>query len=455
MLAFVGVSACTFDARTDRSTPGPGTAGAAPVGPSGAPDTRTLFTRRLERASFGVTPELLAAVDAAGGLEGWIDDQLRLASSIPRSTDGLPGDPLFAAVESRLPPVPARRFESNEERARAVQLSRQTLTGRTVLAAAYAPDQLRQRVVDVLVDLLHVSSGEQPTVFSVCDYEAVLRAGAFGRYADLLVATARHPAMLSYLDQATSRADRGRVPNENYAREVMELHTVGVTGGYDEQDVAELAHVLSGWSLDSTTSTFAFRPAWHDLGSFAAGGDILGWRPTSGQSGEAAGVAVLEHLARHDATARRVAHLFARRLVAEDIGEDHPLVAEAAAAYREHDTALGPMVRTLLVSEHFGDAATMLLRRPIDLVAHTLRTRGARPDPAGIESTVELLYGLLHVMGHVPADWPAPNGFPISSAAWANAGAMIGRWNSLITLASVEAGAVPVADLCLPAHQLY
>lgn len=468
-VALVGLSACSDEGARARSAPtAPSTTtGAAPT--TVATTTTTIdpalvLERRLERATFGVTPALRAEVDAAGGFEPWLDAQLR-----PDELAAPDGAWRLRAVDARMPELGDLRFDTTEEQRVASRLAVQTITGRTLLGAAWGPDQLRQRMVDLLADLLHVTSSEQPELFGVPDYDRVLRAGAFGRFADLLAATARHPAMLVFLDNGTSRADGGRIPNENYARELMELHTVGVDGGYDEADVVELAHVLSGWSVVRATRTYRFRPDWHDLGPLAAAGDVLGWRPTA--PGERAGEEALEHLAHHPATARRLAHQLARRFVSEAIERDHPLVVEAAEVYLGADTALGPVVRHLLLSDHFAGAATLMVRRPIDLVAHVLRTTGAelRLGEGAIDQTLQSLLGLMRVLGQVPYGWPAPDGYPWSSAAWSNAGAMISRWNGMTTLAAAErfgivvdpavAGAADraalVATLCGPAHQVF
>ncbi len=464
-VALCGVSACSFDRGTTGSDR-VGEATKAQQAATEAVDRTASLMRRLERATFGVTSPLREQVDSPAAFERWLDSQLdgergftdadTLAYS--DAVEALLGDHDFAD----LVPGDAGSAELADMRRRSVQ----TLVGRTVVGAAFGEDQLRQRVVDVLADLLHVSSSQSPEIFLVPDYDEVLREGAFGRFADLLATTARHPAMLVFLDQATSRADGGRTPNENYAREVMELHTVGVDGGYDEQDVVELAHVLTGWSIDRVTRSFTFRAGWHDLGSFATGGDILGWRPDATQTGEQAGAAAIEHLAKHPATARKIAHRFARHFVSESIAVDDDLVVEAAQVYTENDTALGPVVRHLLTSERFDGTATLMLRRPIDLLAHVLRVTGARLDPAEPERTTRGMAGLLHVMGQLPYAWPAPNGYPFGSAAWSNPGAIISRWNAMITLAGSEIALSPdaigaagseelVTLLCGPAHQLH
>ena len=469
-LAVVGASACTGGGSPPRTASGP--TSSTTSRPGGATDLGDLLHRRLERSTFGVTPALLVAVEKAGGFEKWLDGQI----------SGAPGEAtaevtsLLDAVESRLPALTDLRFESKEERRVAGRLSRETITGRTVFGAAFGADQLRGRVVAVLADLLHVSSSSQPELFGICDYDHVLREGAFGRFSDLLVASARHPAMLTFLDQASSRADGGNVPNENYAREVMELHTVGVDGGYDESDVKELAHVLSGWSIERQTRTFVFRNAWHDLGSLATDGDILGWRPDTAQQGEQAGIAVLQHLATRPATAHRLAHRFARSFVSDTVSPGDPLVAEAAEVYLDHDTAIGPLVVHLLTSDRFEETATLMLRPPLDLVAHTLRVAGGVPAPEDLDVTLRSLVGLMYVLGQFPYGWPAPNGYPSGSAAWSGAGAMIGRWNAMVTLGGerdvgpgaarlgmrLDPAAVGASDpaglvsaLCGPEHQVY
>lgn len=387
-------------------------------------DTSTL--RRLERATFGVTPALLDEV-ARMGFPAWVDAQL----SAPNSIETPAG--IAAAVEASIPDVAAARGADPSERLALRPQIANGVAARFVVNAAFAPDQIRQRLVDVFADLLHVSSGQAPAVLALGDYDLLLRRHALGRYSDLLVATAKSAAMLLYLDNASSRADGDNVPNENYARELLELHTVGVDAGYDEADVVEVAHVLSGWTLDPRTGSFRFVSRRHDLGPVAQGGDVLGWQPTT--TGVGAGESLLEHLARHPATGRRVAHLLARRFVGESVTADDPLVDEATALYMANDTAIAPVVGHLLTSDRFDSTATLMARRPTDLVATVLRRGDARIDPAMAGDTTTALTGLLRVMGHLPYEWPSPDGAPTASAAWTNAGAMITRWNALTTFA--------------------
>ena len=195
--ALIGLAACSAERSTSAATRGGASTSVAPAGDS--------LTRRLERSTFGVTPELRAEVDTAGGFESWLDQQL--SDRVPTQDHVTKR---LADVEARLPQITGGRIRSGPERAETTRLCVETITGRTVFGAAFGPDQLRQRVIDVLADLLHVTSSTQPEIFGVCAYDSVLRAGAFGRFSDVLLASARQPAMLAFLDQAASRADGGR-----------------------------------------------------------------------------------------------------------------------------------------------------------------------------------------------------------------------------------------------------
>ena len=394
--------------------------------PAGLPPGLAL----ARRFSFAPTPDLVSG--AAAGVDAFFDAQLD-----PRRSELPATSALVLAIDAEWAAVAtAGSGVEPAERRRAAAAS---AAGRSLALAAWSNLQLRQVVADFFSDHLHVSISEQPSVFFVPNYDAgVIRSGALGRFADLLVASARSAAMLVYLDNATSRADRGRTPNENYARELLELHTVGVSGGYDEADVAEVAHLLSGWSLDTGTRQFTFRPGWHDLGPLADGGDVLGWRPAGG--GVADGESFLHHLARLPATARFLCWKLARRFVADDIVPEDPLVAELAATYLREDTAVGPVLR---LAARRSDRWRVKVRRPLDLVAAALRTAGPVPTFEQFRGALPQLRTSLQALGQVPWQWPAPNGFPEVAAAWSGPGAMIARWNTA-SAAATGFGALPL-----------
>ncbi len=384
------------------------------------------------RFSFGPTPDLVAS--AAGGVDAFVDAQLD-----PRRAEHPATAALVLAIDAEWAAASAATPSDDPAAARARRQAAATAAAsRSVVLSAWSNLQLRQVAADFFADHLHVSIAEQPSVFFVPAYDdRVIRAGALGRFADLLVASARSSAMLVYLDNASSRADRGRVPNENYARDLLELQTVGVSGGYDEADVVEVAHVLSGWSLDPSTREFTFRSAWHDLGP-AESGEILGWRPSG--RGVADGESFLNHLARLPATARFLCWKLARRFVADTIAPDDPLVGELAATYQQEDTAIAPVLRLAARrSERWGPK----VRRPLDLVGAMLRTGGPAPTAEQFRAAAPGLRAALDAMGQVPWQWPAPNGYPESTGAWTGAGAMIARWNAA-TAAGNGFGGLPL-----------
>jgi uncharacterized protein (DUF1800 family) len=383
------------------------------------------------RFSFGPTPDLVAS--AAAGVEAFFDAQVD-----PRRVELAATTALVESIDAQWSDAPQARAD---DPAATMELRRAAATAaamRSVALSAWSNLQLRQVAADFFADHLHVSISEQPTVFFVPSYDAeVIRSGALGRFADLLVASARSSAMLVYLDNVSSRAGRGRVPNENYARELLELHTVGVSGDYDEADVVEVAHVLSGWSLDPTSKAFTFRPTWHDLGPLSAGGDVLGWRPSNG--GVRDGESFLQHLARLPATARFVCWKLARRFVADDIRPEDPLVSDLAETYLREDTAIVPVLRA---AARRSDHWTPKVRRPLELIAASLRMGGPTPTPEQLTAALPQVRVSLDSMGQIPWQWPAPNGYPDSNGAWSGPGAMIARWNTA-TAAGGGFGALP------------
>lgn len=411
----VAAAGCSADRVGDPAARRSGTRPASPPGPPG-----WVLARRF---SFGPTPDL---VELAGrGPDPFLDHQL---------DPGLAEDPAVASLLGAIGSWAGGSAGVGAERSRGADPERRRAAVRSVVAgtlatAAWSSGQVRAVMADFLSDHLHVSIAESPTVFFVPAYDAqVIRAGALASFAELLVASARSAAMLVYLDNARSRADGGRTPNENYARELMELHTVGVDGGYDEVDVVEVAHVLSGWSLQRPAATFTFREAWHAPGPLAEGGEVLGWRP--GRGGEADGEDLLHHLARHPSTARFVTWKLARRFVADDIAPTDDLVIRLADVYRRSDTVLAPVIREMARAVDAAGSPAPKLRRPLDLVAAMLRMGAVTPGPSEFIASARGIARHLRGLGQVPYLWPAPNGYPETAGAWSGAGSVIARWRA-------------------------
>jgi uncharacterized protein (DUF1800 family) len=239
--------------------------------------------------------------------------------------------------------------------------------------------------------------------------------------------------MLRYLDGAENRrSNRTERPNENYARELMELHTLGVHGGYTQHDVMEAARCLTGWTLENRPGlrifqrgTVVFRPDWHDDGEKT----VLGTKIPAGE-GEEDVQRLLDIVAGHEATARRVAWKLCRRLVADPPPES--LVERATAEFTETGGNIAQVVRTVLTSPEFDASVGLKVKRPFDFVVTAMRVTGAecRADGREIE--------FLTRMGHVPFRYPTPDGYPEEPEPWM--GTLLWRWNFALSLATNRLG---------------
>ena len=386
------------------------------------------------RLTFGATPALVAEVEQLGSAK-WIDRQLALAPGVD------------AALDAQL----AFMYPYSRRSAADIALSAEPwriayeLPAATVVRSVCAQRQVFERVVGFFWDHFSVDVTNDRCQFQCADYdEQVIRANAFGRFETLLLGVAKSGAMLQYLDQATSQARGGRIPNENFARELMELHTVGSDAGYSEADVTAVAYLLSGWALPHPHASFTFMPGLHWLGPFVdARRSVLGW--TRGAlTGLAAGESFIRHLAHHPATARRLAHGLAVRFIGEHVTQSDLVVRQAAAAYLDNDTAIVPMLRVLLTSQAFADSSRRRVRRPSELLAAMLRATSGTTwriaDPTEAERSKWQIAGLLTPLANRPHSWPDPNGYPDADESWVGVGALIARWNMGTAMA---VGAVP------------
>ncbi|NJS37567.1 MAG: DUF1800 domain-containing protein [Brachymonas sp.] len=197
-----------------------------------------------------------------------------------------------------------------------------------------------------------------------------IRPHALGKFEDLLLATAQHPAMLMYLDQAQSNA---RGLNENYARELLELHTLGVNGGYTQDDVRALAHILTGWSVDIAGGrAFVFRPRAHE----ARPQSLLG--QTFNANGQQQGIEAIKFLARHPATASRIAARVATFFVADKPPQS--LINRLQKNFLDTGGDLRSMMQTLVQSPEFWDTKHQLIKTPQDFACSALLAAGAITD---------------------------------------------------------------------------
>jgi uncharacterized protein (DUF1800 family) len=278
-----------------------------------------------------------------------------------------------------------------------------------------------------------------------------IRPHALGRFRELLGAVAKHPAMLVYLDNAQNVADsarptlargalraranppRRRGLNENYARELLELHTLGVDGGYTQDDVVQIARAFTGWTVETPQrgSGFVFRPMVHDAGLKK----VLG-EPLASGRGIEDGEQVLDIVARHPSTARFIATKLARRLVSDT--PPAALVERAAAEFRRTDGDIRATVRLIVTSPEFFSSAAYRakVKTPFETVVSALRALDAPPDPS--PRTAQLVARL----GQPLWGRQAPDGWPETGAPWMNTGAILNRINFGLLVAS---GRVPGA----------
>lgn len=308
-----------------------------------------------------------------------------------------------------------------------------------LLRAVYSERQLLEVMVDFWLNHFNVFVGKFPVSYYLPDYERVaIRPHALGRFRDLLGAVARHPAMLYYLDAWLSTAPDVRLGerraglNENYARELLELHTLGVDGGYTQADVLAIARAFTGWTIDHprpghprSGGGFIFDSRAHDGGPKT----ILG-RTFPAGGGREEGERVLDLVARHPSTARFIAAKLARRFVADD--PSPALVERAAARFRETDGDIRAVLRTIAFSSEFlsAEALGAKVKTPLEFMVSALRATGAETD-GGVAIQRALL-----AMGQPLYAAQPPTGYPDRAEAWVSPGGLLARLNLAQALAA-------------------
>ena len=304
------------------------------------------------------------------------------------------------------------------------------LQGQKLLRAVYSERQLQEVLTDFWFNHFNVDARKIDDRPVVAEYERdVIRPRVLGRFRDLLGATAKSPAMLFYLDNWLSR---DKALNENYARELMELHTLGVDGGYTQADVVNVARAFSGWTMKKPheATGFEFNDKMHDHASKR----VLGHTIKAG-GGIEDGEQILDLLARHPSTARFIATKLVRRFVSDD--PPPALVDRAAKTFRRTDGDLREVMRTILTSPEFLAPAAQRakVKAPFEYVASALRSTRASV------TNVRSLNGTIAAMGEPLYQCQPPTGYTDRAAFWMNTGALIGRLNFAQSLAANGANA--------------
>jgi len=436
---------------------------AAPV-----PNDDQTITHVLNRVAFGPRPGDVDRIRKMG-VQRYIDAQLhpdrvedadmsaRLAAL---TTIGLTSREIAERFERPVLEMRKDRKQGTEPSPEDRAMRRQANTvlaelgEQKLLRAVYSERQLQEVLTDFWFNHFNVDARKGPSRFLLTEYERdAIRPRVLGKFRDLLGATAKSPAMLFYLDNWMSadpnaplatRAIRGRRParnrpgdigdsplrnrrglNENYGRELMELHTLGVDGGYTQQDVTEVARAFTGWTIDNPRQggAFKFESRLHDPGEKV----VLGHAIKAG-GGQSDGEQVLDILAAHRSTARFIAAKLTRRFVSDT--PPPALVDRAAKRFHDTDGDLRAVVQTILTSPEFLSPAvrSTKVKTPFEFVVSSLRTTGTEVDDA------TMFVRALQQLGMPLYMCQPPTGYSDTADAWLNTGALVNRMNFALRL---------------------
>ena len=453
-----------------------------------------LIQQALNRLTFGVRPGDIGHVKKSG-LKKWMDRQLHpqsvaenskveqklaamktLTMSAAEMAEAYPPPQAIRAMaegKAKLPEDPEKREQvtaliaiynrrknasqdaltpAQKKSLAQYQPPVQTVSSELVEAklyrAAYSERQLAEVMADFWFNHFNVFLDKGPDKYLTTSYERdAIRPFVLGKFGDLVRATAHHPAMLFYLDNwqsTTVNKGRGKGLNENYARELMELHTLGVDGGYTQQDVIEVARCFTGWTIRADSrgraglfgGEFAFNPRGHDHGEKIVLGVTI---PVGG--GQTDGDQVIDILLHHPSTAKFIARKLAVRFVADE--PPAALVDRMAAAFARSEGDIAKVMAVMLESREFWSegAYQSKMKSPLELVISAVRATGAeleRPGP---------LANLLKTMGQPLYRKQEPTGYSNNGEDWTNSAALLARLNFVVALEQNKAPGLRVASL--------
>jgi len=396
----------------------------------------------LARVAYSAQPEALQKVKKIGR-EAYLEKQLS-----PPQTDDLPAnvqayvkglETLYVSMPDTLIEVRQQRasFKSLPDKkrrelrralAKKSQLFRKEASERSVLRATFSPWQLREQLTWFWFNHFNVFMAKGAVPYALADYEEQLRTHALGNFRDLLKASLMHPAMLVYLDNVRSSKDK---PNENYARELLELHTLGVDGGYTQQDVQALAKILTGVTvafqkkapkipeklkeLYIRDGAFEFDPRMHDFSDKQFLGHKIkgsGWSEIE---------QVIDILASHPATARHVARQLSTYLIADAPPKE--VVEGAAAVFQKTKGDLKATVRFIVESDAFMTDAGKQFKSPLQYTVSAVQMAGIE-NPARV---VRVVRQALTLSGEPLFGRLTPDGYDLEGASWVSTGQMANR----------------------------
>jgi uncharacterized protein (DUF1800 family) len=307
------------------------------------------------------------------------------------------------------------------------------LSESTLYRAAFSKRQLYERMVHFWSDHFSIYY-PKVNYLKLLDDREVIRKYALGKFPDMLRASAHSPAMLEYLDNTRSR---GANVNQNYARELMELHTLGVDGGYTQTDVEQVTRCLTGWTI-AGRGTFNFDPSGHDFtAKTVLGTAIPAMSPSAGAAGIQDGETVLNILLAHPSTATFISKKMIRWLLQYDPSQ--PLIDKVAATFTRTGGDIPSMIRDILTPANLL-AAPAKYRQPYQLALSALRA--TQPTVGGVRGFAAIAATQLTILGQPLFQWLEPDGYPDYVDWWA--GSILQRWNFCGYLTGLATGDMTV-----------
>jgi hypothetical protein len=368
------------------------------------------------RYSWGHNKKLVSQITKSGGGREWFAEQLHPERIKDRQADKVwEWYPYLQRSPKEL-----WRIGTRPDPARAPYQIMWDLGAATMMRRVVSKRQLHEVMVDFWSNLLHVPLGDDLAWAYRVSYDRMIRKHALTNFEDLLRKSILHPAVGLYLDNAFSYKD---APNENLGRELLELHTLGVDGGYDERDVKNTARLLTGWRVEFDYSGGTIRdfydPTWHHRGKIT----VMGFRSRNRDAdGRRETKKLLKYLANHEATAQRIAKRLCVKFVSDDPSRD--LVRTVKRTWLRSGTDIKATLRAMVDHPEFAKSGGEKVRMPLEdhlAAIRALRIKPKRPQ-GDTESFPMQAYFLADRQGQTPYGWPAPDGYPEENQPWVSPG---------------------------------
>jgi len=433
-----------------------------------AADVAPFAVRVLGRAGFGPRPGDIESFNALGGsdsarLAAWLEAQLHPESVADDALDSRLVAAGLTTLGKTREQLWADHFLGNPDWY--VRLLPAIETERaSFLRAIYGKRQLFEVLADFWHDHFNVYGWDYVSAPTWVYYDRdVIRANALGNFRTMLGLVAASPAMIVYLN---TDANTVAGPNENYARELCELHTLGAENylgvmhqdqvphdpqgrptGYADDDVYEITRCFTGWTYDEDTGATIFKADRHDR--FQK--HVLGRYLAANQAPFKDGNDVLDIIATHPGTGRFIAHKLCRRLIADE--PPQRVIDEAAAVFNANVSApdqLRQVVRAILLSEEFATTWAAKVKRPFETVVSALRATGAEIGFALDNHLADSFFWLFEATGHAKFSWRPPNGYPDVMKEWLSTATLVPTWRALnwtLWASDGDHGGAPVVDL--------